>query len=224
MLKKLKAIFIEEDPVTHQKDSVPKASKAPKSSSNSKATSDEISAIKEDLPKNVKADSKFINLLLKAIEANNVEGFDYLEFKQSLQSLTQIEKDETRRFKTAFVMAQTMGLNKKKLSDSAQRYINVLAQEEKKFSQAVDNQRNAKVTEKEKTIEGLTKSIESKAEMIEKLQSEVAQEKKKLDNIEEEVKKSLAKVESTKDKFYVSYHLVLDQIKEDLDKIGTYIE
>ena len=60
--------------------------------------------------------------------------------------------------------------------------------------------------------------------MIEKLQNEVSEEKKKLDNIEDEVQKSLAKVELTKDKFYSSYHLVLDQIKDDLEKIGTHID
>ena len=43
----------------------------------------------DEVPVNtdVKASDKFINSLLTAIDNNNLEGFDYLEYKQSLKSL-----------------------------------------------------------------------------------------------------------------------------------------
>ncbi len=217
MLKKLKSIFIEEDPA-------PAAGSAKVSESTKKKTETKTKDKKEETPKGGKPSDKFIDLLLKAIEANNIEGFDYLEYKQSLQSLAKIEPDESKRFKSAFAMAQTMGLTKKVLFDSAQRYANVLGEEEKKFAEAFVKQKAAQVTNREKKISSLQQAIQQKEAEIKKLQKEIGIHQKELDNIESEMAKSMEKVQSTRDHFYGSYNLVLDQIKSDMDKINLYIE
>lgn len=75
---------------------------------------------------NAQSDPKFVELLLKAIESNNIEGFDYLEYKNSLRSIENVIPDEGVRFKSAFEMAKTMGMTKAKLVESANHYLGVL--------------------------------------------------------------------------------------------------
>ena len=55
-----------------------------------------------------------------------MEGFDYLEYKQSLQSLEKMNMDNQTRYQSAFAMAQTMGAKAKNLIDSAQYYLKVM--------------------------------------------------------------------------------------------------
>ncbi len=220
MLKKLKRIFVVEEegagPAPPDKESTPQ----PKGRNVKKPN------IKIDHSKSggkTRPDEKFINLLLKAIEENNVEEFDYLEFKQSVQSLGPVESDEGQRFRNAFAMANAMGLTKNKLFSSAKHYVRVLDKEEKKFSEAFEAQKNKQVSDRENKSKDLEASIKLKQEQIKKLQAEIEVEKKQLDSIEADIAKALAKVEATKDGFYSAYNMVLQQIKDDLDKISTYI-
>ena len=218
MLKKLKRIFVVEEeagPAPPDKKGHPESNK--KESGNP--------SLKVKVPKGSKRkpDEKFVNMLLKAIEENNIDEFDYIEFKQSVQSLNKVESDEGQRFRNAFAMANAMGLTKNKLFSSAKHYVKVLDKEEKKFSEAFEAQKNKQVSDREAKSEHLEQSIKSKQEQILKLQEEIEVENKQLSSIESDISKALAKVESTKDGFYAAYNMVLQQIKDDLDKISSYI-
>ena len=173
---------------------------------------------------NTKPDEKFVNLLFKAIEENNVEGFDYIEFMHSVKSLMSVEASESQRFKNAFAMASGMGLTRNKLFSSAKHYVKVLDAEEKKFSEAFETQRARQVEERKQKSTTLEESIKAKEQQIKQLQAEIKKEQKQLDAIEGQLAKSMAKVEATKDGFYSAYNMVLSQIKEDLDKITTHIQ
>ncbi len=222
MLKKLKGIFIEE----LEEDAKPSAASVQKSKPKQAKKGSKSSSIKVDTSKSTKAgkpDEKFVDMLLKAIEEQNLDGFDYLEFKQSLQSLSKVESDEAKRYKSAFAMASTMGLTKENLFSSAKHYASVLSKEEKKFSDAFKKQRETQVSERENRGTLLEESIKSKEAQIAQLQKEIDAEKKKLANVEADINKAVAKVELTKERFYGSYHLVLDQIKDDIDKFSQYL-
>lgn len=222
MLKKLKNIFIVEDETLIAEES--KANASSDSKQPPKPAKKPAIKIETPSPKpGTKPDSKFVNLLLKAIEENNIEGFDYLEFKQSVQSLKKVESDEAKRYKSAFAMAGAMGLTKSKLFSSAKHYVSVLDKEEKKFGQAFNAQREKQINERETKGKALTTSIKEKEAQIKKLQTEIAKEKKALGSVESDIAKAMAKVEGTKDGFYSAYHMVLQQIKDDLDKISNYI-
>lgn len=225
MLKKLKNIFIVED--ENQADTPPASSEsdkqpAPKSAGPSFKV-DKNMKNSPPKPGKSKPDEKFTNLLLKAIEDNNIEGFDYIEFKQSVQSLSKVEPDEGKRYKNAFAMAGAMGLTKSKLFSSAKHYVNILDSEEKKFSEAFNAQKQKQVNQKESKSTELQQSINTKEDQIKKLQASIEKEKKQLGSIESDISKALAKVEATKEGFYGAYHMVLQQIKDDLDKISTHL-
>jgi len=227
MFKKLKSIFvIEEEGATAAKAAkIVKSTKkvgSAKSTSNPKKSEKLDTEIAKDA-NGAKPENKFVDMLLRSIEANNIEGFDYLEYKQSLQSLIKIESDEAKRFQNAFAMAQTMGLSKKKLNDSIKRYLQVLDGEEKKFSEAFEKQKSTQVIEREQNVANLKKSIQAKNDQIRKLQAEIKEADQELTKIKSMINESLAKVEATKDGFYASYNMVVGQIKGDAEKIKKYI-
>ncbi len=170
-----------------------------------------------------KPEQKFVDLLLKAIEAANVEGFDYLEYKQSLQSLTKIEPDDAKRYKSAFAMASTMGLTKKKLEESIGHYLEVLKSEEEKFQQALQNQRSTQINQREIRTKQLEEFIEQSRKQIQDIEKQIASSERELAGIESEIEAALSKVASTKNSFYASYELVSGQVKGDLDKIKTFL-
>lgn len=230
MLKKLKRIFVVEDEtlIEEAKKQGTSSTASPKQKPSKAATKKSDTSAPPSTGKKSgsksKPDSKFVNLLLGAIEENNIEGFDYLEFKQSIRSLEKVETDEAKRFQNAFAMAGSMGLTKSKLFSSAKHYVGVLDAEEKKFAEAFNGQRERQVSERKSKGKALEQSIKDKEAQIKKLHAEIEKEKKQLSTVEADISKAMAKVEATKDGFYAAYHMVLQQIKDDLDKISNYIK
>ncbi|MEM8908513.1 MAG: hypothetical protein AAGD05_11750 [Bacteroidota bacterium] len=220
MLKKLKSLFIEEDgeptkpaqkPAKTQKepaDSIP--TNRPSESDNHQLKKGEVT-------------EKFRNILLGVLEKNNIEGFDYLEFKQSLRSLAKMPMDEATRFKSAFAMAQTMGTTPQKLIETAQFYLDVLQKEEKKFGSALVNQRSKQIGNKEQTIQQLAKVIEQKAAQIKQLTQEIDQHQKQMEQMRQEIGAATIKVENTKVDFDATYTYIVNQIQQDVANIKKYL-
>ncbi|MBK8515670.1 MAG: hypothetical protein IPL55_05080 [Saprospiraceae bacterium] len=168
-----------------------------------------------------KPDQKFVDLLLKAIESNNIEGFDYLEYKNSLKSISNVIPDESMRFKSAFEMARTMGLTKQKLIDSANHYVDILNNENNKFKDALDNQKAKQIQGKADQLSSVEKAISEKQQLIEKLNNEIATAKSQLDTFKTEIDDAVVKLDLTNQQFVASYNLVRSQIIEDIDKMKT---
>ena len=145
-----------------------------------------------------KVTTKFMTVLLKAMEANNLDGFDYLEFKQSLKSLEKMPMDEQTRFKSAFAMAQTMGATPDHLVKTADHYIRVLLSEEEKFGQALAKQKTKQIGDKQNQIQQLENIIQEKKKTIEKLKKEIEEHAKGMEAMKAEISDATVKVESTK--------------------------
>jgi len=219
MLKKLKSLFIVE--AESSEEEIKESAKQTKSSVVKQAPK----AAKANMPKpdGKKGDPKFVDVLLKAIEANNIDGFDYLEYKQSLQNLASVEMDEKTKFQSAYAMAKTMGATPSKLVNSAQHYINILKKEEAKFAQALQNQRQKQIQEREQGLTQKEKAIAEKLKQIDQLQKEIEAGKKSLEEDRAKINQSMAKVEATKQGFVNAYNNVLGQIQADIEKMNKYI-
>lgn len=229
MLKKLKSLFIVEDESlksdTTNTASASNETVSPISNADTKGLGASPAAGKpvsaSDIKTNTKPDTKFLNSLLTAVEANNLEGFDYLEYKQALQSLPK-HLDEKTRFESAYAMAKTMGASHVKLIQSGKHYINILGKEQSKFLSAYNGKlKSARGTEQ---IKNLEESVAQKKKQIEQLQKEIDTSEKKLDAKKNDVNKSVAKVELTKDKFLSAYKVVAGQIEQDIKKMQEYLK
>ena len=226
MLKKLKSLFVVEDETAKAAESA-KSKSAPAKSAAGKSTGKVPEpTIKVDttpIPKGEgKPDEKFINRLLQALEEANLEGFDYLEYKQSLQSIDDMNMDEATMYKSSLAMAKTMGGTPEKLISSAQHYISVLQKEEKKFQDALSNQQQRVVSGRQDTIAKMEASINTKQKRIEELKAEIVKEKESLAQTKKAAENDASKIHLTKTGFYAAYHIVVDQIKADLVKMKQH--
>jgi len=233
MFKKLKSLFVVEDENAKNQASAGnpsgkstpasaqgKVSPSPKQQGHAKAT--KPSYDKNNPPKGQPSE-KFINRLLGALEENNLKGFDYLEYKQSLQNLGNVEMDEGTKYKSALAMAKTMGASQANLVSSANHYLKVLSSEETKFIEAFKNQQNLQVSTRNKEIQTLEAGIANKQKQIEQLKKQIEAETKALEDRKNSINQANAKVQATKDGFYHAYHIVVDQIKADVDKMKKYL-
>jgi hypothetical protein len=166
----------------------------------------------------------FVEHLLKAIEANNIDGIDYLEFKNTLQSFAKMPMDENLRFQSALTAVKTMGATDQKIFDSAQFYLGILAKEEASFSKAVARGKSQKVDGELQRIEQLKSQREEKMQLIEKMKSDIEQISKEINGSSEKVMADQVKIDTKKNHFYASYEFVVNQIKNDINNLKKYTQ
>ncbi len=225
MFGKLKSLFILEDENDSKKvedKAVEKdvASEEPTVSANDITANIETSSV----PQSGKPDEKFVDILLKAVEKNNLGGFDYLEYKSSLQSLAGMDMDEATRYKSSLAMAKTMGVTPDKLIETAKHYIGTLNGERDKFQEALKSQKAKKVTGKESDIKEMEKGIAGKENKIAELQKEIEADNKRMEEMKAEINKAAAKVQRTSDSFQYAYNVVTKQILTDIEKMEKYLK
>lgn len=166
---------------------------------------------------------RFMDILMTALEKNNREGFDYLEYKQSLKNLASMAMDEATRYKSAFAMAQTLGVTRETLLESGQYYLSVLGQEEDKFNHAHTQQRQKLVGEREKELHDLKSGIAQREAQISQLQQEIEAAKQRMSQIDGEIHTNTQKIERTRADFEATLQVVRAQIQGDLERMQQYL-
>jgi serine protease inhibitor ecotin len=228
MFKKLKRLFVIEE-----EGGGPKSSSKPTNAANGGGGSNEdfvepVAPAVDVQPTNVNVTAdmtdKFMDVLLGSMEKNNLDGYDYLEFKQVLQNLSKMEPVEEKRFKSAFVMAQTMQATPDHLIETAQHYLNILKKEESKFQNALASQRNKQITEKQREVQLLDQTVLEKQKQIEQLKAEIAEHQAQHKTAKESLSNAAGKLESTKLSFLKSYESLSAQISADIEKMSKYLK
>jgi len=233
MLKNLKSLFIKDGDLKEGVNSTPETVQEETSETNG-PVQDNLSngGISETKDQDVVPPSidttgsiseKFMDILLGAMKKSNREGFDYMEYKQSLQSLKKMEMDEATRFKSAFAMAQTMGASKQNIADSAKYYLDILTQEKEKFNIAVASQNSKQVVSKQDAQKDVLKNIEQKELQIQKLQEEIETLKQKYQKSKQAIAASKEKVQKTNNDFIKTYEVLRSQIEKDVNLINQYL-
>lgn len=221
ILKKFKSVFVvEEEDSTAQK------------TNQTQQTTQHPAEMSAPPPKQRVAESgasgsvseKFVEILAAALEKNNQEGFDYFEFRQALKNLAKMPMDEQTRFHSAYAMAQTMGVTPAKLVDSAKFYLNVLSNEQAKFSEAHAQQRARLIGNREEEVKNLEAMIQNKAEQIKQLTQQIEEHRQRSEQIRKEINESTVKIETTKADFEATFASVTGHLQEDINKIQQYLK
>ncbi len=170
-----------------------------------------------------KITDKFTNILLGALEKNNIDGFDYLEFRSSLNALKNMPIDESTKFQTTFATASTLGLTYEKLLKSAEYYRTIIDKERDKFKMTLQEQVKQRVISKESDIERLNKEIQKKSEEIKRLTEAINQHQADLGKVRAYIDDISNKIEQTKNNFKTTYEHLLKQFDGDIEKISRYL-
>ena len=164
-------------------------------------------------------DPKSVKFLTNALEKNNLPGFDYLEFKQSLTALAAMNMDQETAIKSAFATASTMGLTKDKLVETSQHYVQVLDNEKKSFTDAMQKRLQQRVTGKQDEVNKLKGQIEQHREKIRQLEEQITKWQNTIDTADETINAEKTKIEETRDQFETAHQAILNEIRKDQDTI-----
>ena len=169
-------------------------------------------------------DEKSVYALLRALK-NNFEGqkFDYIHYKQSVKSLSEMQMDEATSHKSAFMTAATMGLTKESLLASAQNYARVLDNERESFAKALLNQQSQKVEGRKAEVSQYEQKIESHKLKIKELEREIEIFTEKVNSVDQDVELAAKKIAGTKEKFLSVYEVLSKEIAEDIKTINTIL-
>ena len=218
-LSKFKSVFIVDEP---QKAGAPAAQ--PAQQPEQQASTPQPAATRPTAAASGSVTDKFMGILSSALEKNNPSGFDYFEFRQSLHNLAQMSMDEATRFKSAYAMAQTMGVTQQGLVQSAQYYLQVLGAEQSKFNEAHVQQRAKMIGGREDEIKNLEAAIQQKTEQIKQLTQQIEEHRQRSEQVRSEISESTVKIETTKADFEATFALVAGQIQDDAAKMQQYLK
>lgn len=168
-------------------------------------------------------DEKITDALFKALADNNMQGFDYFEFRQSLQTLSKMPLDEATQYKSAFATASTMGVTKEKLLESADYYQKVLLKEKDKFDNAVKGQSDSNVIKRKQEMETLQKTILEKSATIKRLTEEIDSHNKLIEDIQKTISEAEGKINDTVQNFEISFNAVSGAILQDIEKMKVHL-
>jgi hypothetical protein len=221
MFKKFKSLFIIEEGEPAQEGQAP----VEKTPANQKDTPAPARAFQVSASPSGpgKVQDKFLEVLFDALEANNQEGFDYMEFKDFLRSLANVPMDDSTRYKSAFATAQTMGATKEKIISSATQYLSILTKEQAKFQEALNGQKERNLTGKQQEIQQLEQTIKNKEAEIEKLKADLEAHRQQIGSLEKEINAASEKLEQTANDFEATYQALLGQIQVDVKNIESHL-
>lgn len=168
-------------------------------------------------------DERSVEFLTKALEKNNLPGFDYIEYKQSLGALTAMNIDEMTAFKSAYATAATVGLTKEKLLKTAEHYKGVLNQEKAQFDAALEKQIQQRVKSKQDEVAKLKKQIEDYQAKIQQMQAKIAEHEAIIGSADEDIRSSMEKIESTRENFETTLRSIVNEIDKDVENINRYL-
>lgn len=216
IFNKLKSLFIVEEDDAESRQAKTKDVEVPINKTNKTTQKSKISKKDSD---------KFISILFKAIENANLQGFDYLEFIQSINNLKKedLTKDENKLFLTAFTLAKTMNVSKNDLIQSANHYLKVLEKEKSNFTESLNNNANVKLQEKTDTLAKIKKTHLADKAKMEKLKLKIIENEKKINSLNTELQSADSKVKNLKTGFEDALQNIASKIESDIVKIEKYI-
>lgn len=168
-------------------------------------------------------DPRSVDSLVKALERENLPGFDYLEFKRALFALRALNLDEATAIRSAFATASTLGLTKEKLIKSAAYYKGILDNEKKSFDEAMQKQIELKVETKRKEVALMQQKIAEYQSTIQKLQAEIAKATEIIQHADEAIQSAQENIEEVRLKFEKTHDVMTRQILDDANDFQQYL-
>jgi hypothetical protein len=205
----IKRLFLKEDPENEKKASKKEKSVPVTQSQFHPQTGTLAPTITDGAP-----DDRFVKMLQDVIAANNIPGQDYFEFRQAIDAMASMSLDEKNKFLAAYIAGQ---YKKEVLFSSIDKYVSIIQNELKSFSNDLAaqydervNQKLAKVEQAKKELEAMNKKIIETNNLILTASQEAQQEELKLKMTESSFKKSVERVLAT--------------LNDDKQKINNYIQ
>lgn len=162
------------------------------------------------------------NDLLKTLEQNNVDGFDYFEFRTALQNMEKVIPSESDRFKAAYAAVSSF-VAANKLVETANFYLQVLQKKQTEFDAYIKKAMDERVVGKSEEAKGYDDSMAEKRSQIDKLNQEIAKLQESKSKVLNESISEKSKIERVSLNFKMTFDEVVRKIQADIQKIQTYL-
>jgi chromosome segregation ATPase len=172
---------------------------------------------------NTDLDPKTLQVLVQHIERNNLPGFDYIEFKQSVAKLEAMLPDKGTAIRSAFATASTLGVTKEKLLETAAHYRSLLDDERKQFDNITARHIETKVESKILEANALSDKIADWQEEITKLQQQIESARASIVQSDHNRKVELDKINTAKAHFENAYKHLFSVIEDDIQNIQSQL-
>jgi len=170
--------------------------------------------------------SEVYDKLSEAIERENLEGNDFLEFMQALQNLSSLNVDENNKFNMVFTTLSTSagGMTKEFLISSISHYVAVLEKEHEIFSGEMQKATTQMVDETLNEVDRLNELAAHKAEQIQALQAEIGGINENVSDLKQNAEESKFKIAKKEADFNVTFAQLKEQLSTYETKINNYIK
>ena len=169
------------------------------------------------------SDERSLEFITKAIEKNNLPGFDFFEFKRAIVTLQEMQIEEGTAHKSAFHTAATLGVTKEKLIETANYYKNVVEKEREAFANALEAQNENKIVKKQTDITRLRDQIDRHKAEITRLQDEIAKYLDEVEGQEATIHAESQKLATAKTAFEFTHKAVLLALDKDIENMNKYL-
>jgi len=147
---------------------------------------------------------KFVEVLTKEIEESNLDGYDYLEFKESVEELRKDGSTLDEAIKKTFIVVKSL-TNVKKIIDSLTHYQEVVKNNKKDFEKNVSFKLEESINKSKLEYEGIQTQIKKLSERSAVLEKEISE------------KESI--IEKNTSSFNQAYELIMGNLEEDKKSI-----
>ncbi|CAH0999807.1 hypothetical protein LEM8419_01107 [Neolewinella maritima] len=163
--------------------------------------------------------NRFATALMKALEKKNLDGFDYLEWKQSVGRLTEIGMDQDTAINSAYITGSSVGLTKEKLIKTANYYTEVLQDEQAQFMRSLEKHLVDNVEGKAKQTSELKKKIANWETKIEQLQEQIRVATEQIESADSQIASARSKAEENQQGFEAALEVITNTINQDIADI-----
>ena len=169
-------------------------------------------------------DPKFIEIIGNKLDSLNIEGEDYLELKEALDSLLKIAgMNENTAFISAFATLQTIGLTLDKVLTSIDYYMEELGKEKELFKQAQSIKYDETVASIDTEISSLnTQSEEDNSEIL-RLQEKIQVTNSTVSEKTTEMNNNKVSLEQEQSNFDATLSHFITVMNTDKEKVNKYL-
>jgi hypothetical protein len=164
-----------------------------------------------------------VDFLTKAIEEANLQGFDYLEFKQAVGKMMNVPMTEQQRFMAVFATAQAMGVTIQSLTDSVDHYLTVIEKQRDGFMGSASHATQKEVDTRMAQVATNEKQIQEATQKINELTTFITQTQQENLKITQEANSEKMKIDNSIASFEATFNMMAGRLKEDKQKLVSYL-
>ena len=185
-----------------------------------------VMAQQPTLPVNVsvQVDPEMAQILEQALIEGNLEGYDYLEFRQALAGMASIPLTEQQKFQACFASAQTMNVTKQQLVAAVDHYLGILQSKASEFDSFVQELTSREVTAREQKIALIDEANQADAAKIEELTRAIQERQQQQQLLAQEVGQERVNIQGKQSAFEVTMKTITDRLVSDKQKLDAYLQ